>query len=68
MNLKKTYRPEIIRILFPIAQLAFVAAILLGRLDNPDLSFLEGALMGFAMVGNLAFLIHYRCTRQSSDQ
>jgi hypothetical protein len=39
-----------------VAQIAFVAGILLGRLDIPGLDFLEGMLLGFSMVGNLAFL------------
>ena len=42
------------------AQLAFVVGILLGRLDNPKLAFLEGLLLGFSMVGNLYLLSQTR--------
>jgi hypothetical protein len=38
------------------AQIAFVTSILLSRLNIPGLDFLEGMLLGFSMVGNLAFL------------
>ncbi len=39
-----------------VAQLAFVASILLSRLNIEGFDFLEGMLLGFSMVGNLAFL------------
>lgn len=41
------------------AQIALVAAILLGRLDQPGLDFIAGALLGFSLVGNLTFLVGY---------
>ncbi len=40
-----------------IAQLALIAAIVLGRLDTLNLDFIIGMLYGFSLVGNLAFLI-----------
>jgi hypothetical protein len=46
------------------AQIAFVASILLSRLDYPALDFLEGMLLGFSMVGNLAFLV-FVCRNRS---
>ena len=68
MLIKKQYRPKLIKLLFPLAQLAFVAGILLGRLEISGFDFLIGALMGFSMVGNLAYLVNYRRTRLSSGK
>jgi len=39
------------------AQIALVASIFLSRLDLPGFDFLEGMLLGFSIVGNLAFLV-----------
>ena len=68
MLIKKQCRPNLIKILFPVAQLAFVTAIVLGRLENQSFDFLIGALTGFSIVGNLAFLLNYRRTRLSSGK
>jgi hypothetical protein len=38
------------------AQIALVLGISLERLKNPALDFLTGLLIGFSIVGNLAFL------------
>lgn len=43
----------------PLSQLACIAAIGLERLGNPALDFSVGALIGFSIVGNLAFLIYF---------
>jgi len=53
MLIKETSRPQLIRWLGPLAQLALVGAIALGRLENPELDFVIGALTGFSLVGNL---------------
>jgi len=39
-----------------IAQFAFVVSIMLSRLNIDGLDFLEGLLLGFSIVGNLAYL------------
>lgn len=39
-----------------VAQLTLVGGIFLSRFGNPDLDFLTGFLIGFSLVGNLAFL------------
>ena len=38
------------------AQIALVLGIFLGRLENPAFDFVNGVLIGFSIVGNLAFL------------
>ena len=43
----------------PPAQLALIAAIMLGRIENPSFDFSIGALTGFSIVGNLAFLLYF---------
>ncbi len=43
-----------------ISQIAFALAILLGRVSNPVLDFWAGALLGFSLVGNLAYLYNVR--------
>lgn len=45
------------------AQLALVLGIMIQRLDNPDLDFINGFLIGFSIVGNLAFI--YTISRPS---
>ena len=59
MTIKSQIRPEIrekmITWLGAAAQIAFVLGIILSRLDNPNLDFLTGFLIGFSIVGNLAF-------------
>jgi hypothetical protein len=49
-----------------IAQLCFVAAIFLGRMEDPRLDFITGLLMGFSMVGNLVFV--YNVSRKVNKQ
>ena len=60
MYLKPKIDPEkriqIIIALGPLAGLAFVLSVFLGRMDNPDLDFLTGFLTGFSIVGNLAYI------------
>ncbi len=46
------------------AQFALVASIILNRLDINGLDFLEGMLLGFSLVGNLAYL--YTINRRRS--
>jgi hypothetical protein len=60
MLIKKQYRPNLLRTLLPMAQVAFVVSILLERSGNPAFDFLSGMLMGFAVAGNLGYLINYR--------
>jgi hypothetical protein len=49
-------RERIFVIVGGVAQIALVASIILGRMDIDGLDFLEGMLMGFSIVGNLAYL------------
>lgn len=44
------------------AQIALVLGISLERLENPALDFVTGFLIGFSIVGNLAFI--YTITRK----
>ena len=46
------------------AQIALVLGISLEWLNNPTLSFLSGILIGFSLVGNLAFLVTISRTHQ----
>lgn len=43
-----------------VGQISFVLYILLVRNDVPQLSFVEGALLGLSITGNLAWLIQIR--------
>ena len=60
MSWKSKLSPESrIRLLIalgPLSALAFILSVFLGRLGNPDLDFLSGFLIGFAIVGNLAYI------------
>jgi len=49
------------------AQIALVLGILLNRLDSPypAVNFIAGMLLGFSMVGNLAFLVTFSRRRSS---
>jgi hypothetical protein len=67
MILKRKYGKQLLAYMLPLAQLAFLAAVLVGRMNNPAFDFFEGALMGFAAVGNLAYLISYRKITQSLE-
>ena len=60
-NIKPKRTPEERKRYFTIlgacAQFTLVVAIMLGRLDLPNLDFLIGMLYGFSLTGNLAYLI-----------
>ena len=60
MSWKSKLSPESrIRMLIalgPLAGLAFILSVFLGRMQNPDLDFLSGFLIGFSIVGNLAYI------------
>ena len=49
--------------MFSLAQICFVAGIVLSRLDIPSLAFITGLLMGFSVAVNIAFLIRWRKLR-----
>jgi hypothetical protein len=53
----KEERKKFFSILGGSAQVALVLAIVLGRLEVPNLDFIIGMLYGFSMVGNLAFIV-----------
>jgi hypothetical protein len=55
-KLKPKTHKHLLEILGPVAWIAFIVSIFLGRLENPDLDFISGFLMGFAMVGNLIYI------------
>lgn len=57
-------RERVFVIIGGAAQIALVASITLGRLDIEGLDFLEGMLIGFSIVGNLAYL--YTTNRRKS--
>lgn len=50
-------KPEV---LATVAQFSFVLYIILSRMDIPQLSFIEGILLGLSIVGNLAWMIKIR--------
>ena len=55
-GIKPEIRMQILTALGPIAWLALVLSIFLGRLDNPSLDFVTGFLVGLSIVGNLAYI------------
>jgi hypothetical protein len=59
LDLEPEQRARYFSVLGGVAQLAWVLSILLGRMNNahPGLNFIASMLMGFAMVGNLTYLI-----------
>lgn len=59
-NISPEDRHKIFTGLFTAAQIAFVLGMVLSRLDWPGMDFLEGLLVGFSLVGNLAYLIYTR--------
>jgi len=59
-------RHKVFTSLFAAAQIAFVLGMVLSRLDWPGLDFLEGLLVGFSLVGNLAYLVYTRKMRRGS--
>ncbi len=64
--LKKTPHPRLIRWLGPAAQLALACALVLDRFQGPANDFLIGFLIGFSLVGSLAYLCF--STRESFPQ
>ena len=56
-NIKPETRLQLLLTLGPVAWLAMSLSTYLGRLENPDLDFITGFLAGFAVVGNIAFLV-----------
>jgi hypothetical protein len=65
-KIKPENRRQLLLALGPLAWLALVLSIFLGRLGNPDLDFLTGFLVGFSIVGNLAYI--YVSTRYLRNQ
>jgi len=67
-KLKPETRIQLLTALGPLAWLALILSIFLGRLENPDLDFLTGFLVGLSIVGNLAYIIvvtrHLRSNRR----
>ena len=60
-RVKPEKRDNFFTILFSISQLAIVISIFLSRMESeiPAVNFITGILMGFSIVGNIAFLIRY---------
>ena len=60
MSWKSKISPEsrirLLMALGPLSSLAFILSVILSRLQNPNLDFLSGFLIGFAIVGNMAFV------------
>ena len=56
-RIKTENREKYFTYLGAAAQLALVLGILLGRIEKPGLDFVTGMLIGFSIVGNLAFLV-----------
>ena len=69
MLLKSKLSPEDRKTFFSIlggaAQIALVVGLVLGQLEVPGTDFLQGMLIGFSIVGNLAFLITVSRERNS---
>lgn len=57
-------RQKYLSILFGVAQIALVLGLILNRLDWVGMDFLEGMLIGFSLVGNLAYLVFIRSVRR----
>ena len=55
-KLSPEFRIRLLIALGPMSALAFILSVFLGRLQNPDLDFLSGFLIGFSIVGNLAYI------------
>ena len=54
-------RTQFLISLGPLAGLAFVLSVFLGRLENPNLDFITGFLAGLSVVGNLVFIYVGAC-------
>lgn len=71
MQIKHKIKPEsrmqILIALGPLAWLAVVLGIFLGRVGNPETDFISGFLVGLSIVANLAYIYvvtrHLRETR-----
>ena len=50
-------KPEVIA---AVAQFSFILFVILARLNIPEMSFVEGVLLGISITGNLAWLIIIR--------
>ncbi len=57
---KSNIRAVVLPYIGAAAMLALVAAITLSRLDVPGTDFLQGVLMGFSIVGNIAAIWQFR--------
>ncbi len=70
MQIKHKIKPEnrmqILIALGPLASLAVVLSIFLGRMGNPDLDFISGFLIGFSIIANLAYI--YVVTRHLREK
>ncbi len=55
-QITSTNRNKILTAMGPIAWLALMLSIFLGRLENPNLDFVTGFLVGLAIVGNLGYI------------
>jgi hypothetical protein len=55
-NLSPESRIRLLGALGPLSGLAFVLSIFLERLQDPNLDFISGFLIGFSIVGNLAYI------------
>ncbi len=58
-SMTKENQTKYFTVLGGLAQFALVLGIFLGRLENPhpSLNFISGMLIGFSLVGNLAYLV-----------
>ncbi len=65
-KIKAENRMQILIALGPLASLAVVLSIFLGRMGNPDLDFISGFLIGFSIIGNLAYI--YVVTRHLREK
>jgi hypothetical protein len=64
-KIKSKNRIQIFVVLGPIAWIALMLNIFLGRLENPTLDFATGFLVGISIVGNLAYI--YVVTRHMRE-
>jgi len=55
-KIKPENRMQMLIALGPLAWLALTSSIFLGRMENPNLDFINGFLLGFSIVGNLAYI------------
>ena len=63
-KIKPEARIQVLTVLGPLAWLTLILSIFLGRMENPNLDFLNGFLVGFSLVGNLAYIVVVtRCLR-----